>query len=200
MFTGIVQEIGKIQSIQSLKSGIALEITSGQGPFSLGESISVDGACLTVTQAHAASFWCELSPETLERTTARQYRLGSRVNLERALAVGDRLGGHWVTGHVDSVLTLSKKEVFNDFWKLTFSHLPETLRAFFVEKGSVALNGVSLTLNHVDSDGFDVMIIPHTLEKTTLQFLEPGNTVNLEVDWMSKIIVQTVERILKGKV
>lgn len=199
MFTGIVQEVGKIQSLRELRAGLALEIASLQGPFELGESISVDGVCLTVTEFTPSSFWCELSPETLKLTRARNYQADTPVNLERALAVGDRMGGHWVTGHVDTVIRLTQKEVVQEFWKLQFSDVPWQVLPFLVHKGSISLNGVSLTINQVDAQGFDVMIIPHTLEKTNLRFLREGDGVNVEVDWMSKLIVQTVERLMKGK-
>ncbi|MFM8269654.1 MAG: riboflavin synthase [Pseudomonadota bacterium] len=199
MFTGIVQELGKIKTIAPLKAGWLLEVSSQLGPFQLGESIAVDGVCLTVTKSSPEGFFCELSPETLFLTLAQKYQEGSVVNLERALSLGDRMGGHWVTGHVDKVISLTEKEVFNEFWKLGFSRVPENIGIHLVHKGSIALNGVSLTLNSVSQTSFEVMIIPHTLEKTNLKLLEVGDEVNVEVDWMSKLIVQTVERIVKGK-
>lgn len=199
MFTGIIQELGKIQSIRTLNSGLALRIDSRLAPFELGESIAVDGVCLTVTDASESGFSCELSPETLNLTLAGNYQEGSVVNLERALRLGDSLGGHWVSGHVDTVIPLTQKQIMNDFWKLTFLKVPEAILMNLVQKGSIALNGVSLTLNAVHSSGFEVMIIPHTLEKTNLKLLKEGDLVNVEVDWMSKLIVQTVDRILKGK-
>lgn len=199
MFTGIVQELGKIKSKTLLQAGLAFEVFSQMGPFELGESIAVDGVCLTVTKASSDGFTCEVSPETLALTLARHYEVGTVVNLERALSLGDRMGGHWVTGHVDTVISLTKKEVLKEFWKLEFSDVPQRVLNLLVHKGSISLNGVSLTLNSVSPNGFEVMIIPHTLEKTNLKLLEVGAAVNVEVDWMSKLIVQTVERVLKGK-
>lgn len=199
MFTGIVQELGQIKAVKPLKAGLAFEISCQMGSLELGESIAVDGVCLTVTQALPQGFACELSPETLGLTLARHYKVGSVVNLERALALGDRMGGHWVTGHVDTLIPLTKKEILKQFWKLEFSGVPDSVTNHLVHKGSIALNGVSLTLNAVSDSGFEVMIIPHTLEKTNLKLLEEGDVVNVEVDWMSKLIVQTVDRIMKGK-
>lgn len=199
MFTGIVQELGKIQSIQTVSSGLALTVQCSMAPFQLGESIAVDGVCLTVTEARNDNFSCELSPETLRLTLARHYRVGSAVNLERALKLGDALGGHWVSGHVDTVISLSKKEVLKDFWNLSFLEVPEVVLNHLVYKGSISLNGVSLTINAVHPTGFEVMIIPHTLERTNLKLLNEGDQVNVEIDWMSKLIVQTTDRILKGK-
>jgi riboflavin synthase len=199
VFTGIVQEVGQVKAIKALKAGLSLEISCQMGSLELGESIAVDGVCLTVTEAHPQAFSCELSPETLALTLANQYQVGSPVNLERALALGDRMGGHWVTGHVDTLIQLTKKEILKEFWKLEFSKVPDAVLNHLVHKGSIALNGVSLTLNAVSPLGFEVMIIPHTLEKTNLKLLEEGDSVNVEVDWMSKLIVQTVDRIMKGK-
>lgn len=199
MFTGIIEDLGRIQASKALSQGLALEIACQFENLTLGESIAVDGACLTVTQKTPQGFWCEISPETLALTLANQYQVGSWVNLERALCLGSRLGGHWVTGHVDSKAKLESKSVFDGFWKFTFSGLSENQILFLVSKGSVAVNGVSLTINAVLADGFEVMLIPHTLEKTNLKLLEPGDEVNLELDWMSKLIVQTTERFLKGK-
>jgi riboflavin synthase len=199
VFTGIVQEVAQVKAIKALKAGLSLEISCQMGSLELGESIAVDGICLTVTEAHGQAFSCELSPETLALTLANQYQVGSVVNLERALALGDRMGGHWVTGHVDTLIQLTKKEILKEFWKLEFSKVPDSVLNHLVHKGSIALNGVSLTLNAVSPSGFEVMIIPHTLEKTNLKLLEEGDSVNVEVDWMSKLIVQTVDRIMKGK-
>jgi len=199
VFTGIVQELGQVKAIKPLQAGLSLEISCQGGPFELGESIAVDGVCLTVTQAQPHGFSCELSPETLQLTLASRYKVGSVVNLERALALGDRMGGHWVTGHVDTLIQLTQKETLKEFWRLEFSNVPDSVVNHLVHKGSIALNGVSLTLNSVSPTGFEVMIIPHTLEKTNLKLLEEGDSVNVEIDWMSKLIVQTVDRIMKGK-
>jgi len=198
MFTGIIQELGKIQSIRSLSQGLSFELSCRFPHLELGESIAVDGACLTVTSLSPEGFFCDVSPETLNLTIAGRYEVGSVVNLERALRVGDRLGGHWVSGHVDQVIQLVKKEVVQDFWKLTFSGLHSEHSMSLLKKGSIALNGVSLTLNEVQGDSFQVMIIPHTLERTNLKCLEEGHPVNIEMDWMSKLVVQTVTRLKEG--
>ncbi len=199
MFTGIVEDLGRIQSIKALSQGLSLQVTCSFKNLALGESIAVDGACLTVTQISSQGFWCELSPETLSLTLASHYQVGSLVNLERALTVGSRMGGHWVTGHVDSKATLKDKEAFEGFWKFSFSKLSASQLPFLIPKGSIAVNGVSLTVNDVLENGFEVMLIPHTLEKTNLNRLHSGDEVNIEVDWMSKLIVQTTQRFLEGK-
>lgn len=198
MFTGIIQELGKIQSIKTLRQGLCFEVSCQFPELELGESIAVDGACLTVTSLSSQGFSCDVSPETLNLTIAGKYTVGSGVNLERALRVGDRLGGHWVSGHVDQVIQLAKKEIVQDFWKLTFSGLNAEHSMSLLKKGSIAVNGVSLTLNEVLAESFEVMIIPHTLERTNLKCLEVGHSVNVELDWMSKLVVQTVSRLKEG--
>jgi len=199
LFTGMIEALGRIRSQKRLGKGLALEIECGFKDLQLGESIAVDGVCLTVTEKTLQGFWCELSPETLALTIAPSYAKDSRVNLERALTLGSRLGGHWVTGHVDTQAVLKEKEPFQEFWKMSFSGLPQNFQRFLIPKGSIAVNGVSLTVNQVTPSGFEVMLIPHTLEKTNLKELEKGNGANIGVDWMSKLIVQTTEQFLKGQ-
>jgi len=196
VFTGIVQEIGIIKEIAALSTGLAFQIQTSFASLVLGESIAVDGTCLTVTDITRQGFWCELSPESLSKTIAKNYRENSQVNLERALKLGDSMGGHWVSGHVDGTVDLSQKQIFDDFWKLTFSGVESQFRGYLMEKGSVTLNGISLTINDVRDSEFDVMIIPHTLERTTLKQIKLKDCINVEFDSMAKLIVQTVERYL----
>lgn len=200
MFTGIIQHIGNIEEKRSVPGGVSLCIRSSFSSLVLGESIAVDGVCLTVTGITPDGFWCELSPETLSKTIALNYRPQNEVNLERALKIGDSVGGHWVSGHVDHTLELSGIEKKEEFWKLTFSGFDAKQRRYLVEKGSIALSGVSLTLNEVDDTSFSVMIIPHTWENTTLKNIGLKERVNVEYDSMAKLTVQTVERYLKQSV
>ena len=153
----------------------------------LGESIAVDGACLTVTAKQGRRFRVDVSPESLRRTTLGTLAKGARVNLERALRVGDRLGGHVVLGHVDGVGTLEKIEPDGD-WLLYRFRAPGALRPFLVEKGSIAVDGVSLTVFACRAGKFTVALIPHTLAKTTLGTRRPGDGVNLEADVLLKHI------------
>lgn len=198
MFTGIIQAIGNIEEKKVVPGGLALLVRSPFSSLELGESIAVDGVCLTVTKVACPGFWCELSPETLLKTIAGRYQPQQPVNLERALKVGDSLGGHWVSGHVDSAVEVSAIEKKDEFWKLTFSGFDELQRGYLVEKGSIALNGISLTLNEVSETSFSVMIIPHTWEKTTLKNIQLNHRLNVEFDAMAKLTVQTVERYLKN--
>lgn len=198
MFTGLVQEVGNIRSVHPFGKGIRLEVGCQYENLTLGESIAVDGTCLTVTEITPHGFLCDVSPETLKLTLSGTYRAGEKVNLERALCVGDRMGGHWVTGHVDGLVQVNEKRVFQDFWQITFSGLVPQLHQSLIKKGSVAVNGVSLTVNEMTPEGFEVMLVPHTLERTNLQFLNVGSRVNCETDWMGKMIVQTVSRMVEG--
>jgi riboflavin synthase len=196
VFTGIVHEVGEIKDVTSCDTGIRLGVGCDFKNLQLGESISVDGTCLTVTETTSHGFLCDISPETLNLTLSRQYQPGTRVNLERALCMGDRMGGHWVTGHVDGLVKVSEKQIYQDFWKLTFTGLRSELVQTLIKKGSISINGVSLTLNEVTETGFEVMLVPHTLERTNLKLLELGNIANCETDWMGKMIVQTVSKMV----
>ncbi len=153
----------------------------------LGDSIAVDGACLTVTSIQPQGFSVDVSSETLQRTTLGKRRAGDRVNLERALRLCDRLGGHLVSGHIDGLAVLSAREKSGEFIRLVFS-APEQLLKYIIEKGSVAIDGISLTVNTVTGRDFSVMIIPHTLEKTTLAGKGPGDQVNIENDLIGKYV------------
>ncbi|WP_300542896.1 riboflavin synthase [Maricaulis sp.] len=190
MFTGIVTARGRIRSI----SGEAVRRFEIEGPWSpesidTGASISHAGACLTVVDKGAAGeggwFAVEVSPETLRLTTLGRWREGDAVNLERALKMGDELGGHLVTGHVDGVGTVKERREEGD-WLVFTIEPPENLNKFIAGKGSITVDGVSLTVNDVTRSTFDLMIIPHTAEVTTLGGLQKGARVNLEVDLMAR--------------
>ncbi len=190
MFTGIVTAVGKIESVEP--GAVYRFWVSSSYPadsFEIGCSVAHAGACLTVVEVrgegNGAQHLVELSPETLERTTLGAWKQGAQVNLERSLKVGDELGGHIVQGHVDGVGEIVDR-IDSDGWVTFRVKAPTSLSAFIAEKGSVAVDGVSLTVNAVEGDVFDLMIIPHTAEVTTLGQLQSGNQVNLEVDVMAR--------------
>lgn len=192
MFTGLVQDVG---TVERLVPGAVTDvwIRSGFEPndFKHGESISCDGVCLTVVEWKERSFRVQAAPETLSRTTLSTWSNGTKVNLEKALKVGDRLGGHWVQGHVDGVGEVLSVGPDGGSWRLRVS-LPTALAPFFVEKGSVCIDGVSLTLTHVDASSFGVMLIPETWEKTSLSSKRPGSKVNLEADIVGKFVAKMI--------
>ncbi|MBI5446978.1 MAG: riboflavin synthase [Deltaproteobacteria bacterium] len=194
MFTGIVQDVGRFLRTQVRGAGRTIELATGLdvSDFQLGESVAVNGVCLTVTAAGRGSFEADVSPETLRRSNLGDLKAGSPVNLERALRPIDRLGGHFVLGHVDATGRLASRRTEGEFQVLTFEADAEVLR-YLVEKGSVAVDGVSLTVSACDARTFSVAAIPHTLERTNLPALAPGGRVNLEVDVLGKY----VEKLLK---
>lgn len=188
MFTGIVTHQGQVQSIDEGALQTQLWI---QTPFSdlvLGESIAVDGVCLTVAAIEQKTMRMDVSPETLRCTIASRYAVGSTVHLERALRVQDRMGGHWVTGHVDQTAVVMAREVIDTCLSLAFAGILPENRRFLVPKGSITVNGVSLTINAVTAEGFRVMLVPHTLSQTTLATLKINHTVNIEFDQLVKTI------------
>lgn len=189
MFTGLVEAKGTVAARAPRGPGARLSIACGLGPLELGESISVDGVCLTVDSFDGSRFEVDASAETLARTTLGGLRVGGEVNLERALALGARLGGHIVTGHVDGVGALVGKRAIGDAVAMTFE-LPAELARFVAEKGSITVGGVSLTVNAVSGARFDVTIIPRTLRDTTLGALEVGGKVNLEVDVLARYVAR----------
>jgi riboflavin synthase len=195
MFTGLVETVGSVERLERTPGGAVLRIRCEPlaGDLKRGESIAVDGACLTVVAARAGSFEVEISPETLRRTVIGERARGSRVNLERAVKAGDRLGGHLVQGHVDGVGTVIAIRPEGEGRRVRLLPPPAQER-YVVEKGSVALDGVSLTVAALDPEGFEVSLIPHTLAETTLGEWEVSRRVNVEVDLVAKY----VERLLQG--
>lgn len=193
VFSGMVDHVGRVQAVEKLEGVVRLWIASTFSDLQLGESISVDGACLTVTHTKGTHFQVDVSPETLRLTTAAAYATGSEVNLERALRVGDRLGGHWVTGHVDTTLTISQREDRTECCWLRLDGVHPKDRPLLSRKGSVCLNGVSLTVNEVGPAHFSVLLVPHTLERTNLSALRPGAAVNIEWDWMAKVVLEALQ-------
>jgi riboflavin synthase len=202
MFTGIVVERGRVLSdpAPSGRGGVALSVAHSHRlaeRLEIGASLAVSGVCLTVTEMETgdggARSTVELSPETLSRTTLDRLAAGSEVNLEPALRAGDALGGHWVQGHVDSTLALLSRDDHADHAVFTLE-LPAEHARYVVEKGSVALDGVSLTVARLHEDRFTVALIPHTLEVTTLGAMRAGQRVNFEID----VLAKHVERLLAG--
>ena len=195
MFTGLIEQVGTIKHLRSRGTGIELGLTSAfpRDEVALGDSIAVDGVCLTVTAFLDSGFTVDVSPESLARTALGQRRPGHRVNLERALRVGDRLGGHIVSGHVDGTGTVTAITEKTAFVQIGFTASQNILK-YIITKGSIAIDGISLTVNSCSAQGFDVMIIPHTFARTTLADRRPGDTVNLEND----IIGKYVEKLFPG--
>src|SRR5688572_11838348 len=177
MFTGLVEDVGSVVRADRRSDALVLAIKPQKIPvaeLSLGESVCHDGACLTVTDLSRETFSVLAGAETLARTTLGNLRVGKRVNLERALRVGDRLGGHWVTGHIDGTAELAVRRDMGANLVLGFRATPALLR-YIVEKGSIAIAGVSLTINAVDAESFSVAIIPHTVKETTIGDLSIGD-------------------------
>lgn len=190
MFTGLVQGIGQIESLTpGGMTEVWIRSHYPAGDFQHGESIALDGCCLTVVEHRGQSFRVQASNETLRRTTLGQWRAGTRVNLEKALRAGDRLGGHWVQGHVDGVARVLEARPDGGAWVMAFE-LPAALAPFFIEKGSVAVDGVSLTVNSLGNDRFAVALIPETRRATALGDKGVGDRVNLEADLIGKYVAR----------
>jgi riboflavin synthase len=198
VFTGIVSDIGTLVGVKDKRELRRLRISSRYPARSIaiGASIAIDGACLTAVAKGARGkgswFEVEAGAETLARTTAGRWATGKKLNLERALKMGDELGGHLVTGHVDGVATLVAREDLGDMARLRF-RAPKELARFIAPKGSVALDGISLTVNEVAGAEFKVFIIPHTLAATHWSGLKAGSEVNLEVDLVARYLVRLAE-------
>jgi len=191
MFTGIVRERGLVASLQQEPEGLRLEIDAPETASALGvgDSVSISGACLTATAVSNGRFAVTAVAETLDRTTLGRLAPEDEVNLETATRAGDPLGGHFVQGHVDAVGRIASV----DDGRVWVGAAPEILR-YCVEKGSIAVDGVSLTIAAIRDDGFEVALIPHTLEVTTLGAAEPGDEVNLEVDVLAKYVEKLIDR------
>lgn len=196
MFTGLIEVVGKLVQLDCAGSAARLAVAAAfpGDAVRLGDSIAINGVCLTVVTMEGGTFVFDVSPETLERTAFRGFKTGTPVNLERALRLSDRLGGHIVTGHVDCVATVAERREQSGNTVFTF-RLSRDAARYVVAKGSITIDGISLTVNTATDEGFSVNIIPHTAVSTTLQFRKPGDEVNIETDILGKY----VERLLTGK-
>jgi len=199
MFTGIVTDVGEVLAVQERAAGLRrLTIACACDPASIaiGASICCSGVCMTAvaagTQDGRGTFSVDAAAETLRLTTVGRWTKGTRVNLERSLKIGDELGGHLVSGHVDGLAEVAARADLTDMARLTL-RVPKSLARFIAQKGSVTLDGVSLTVNDVSGDAFSVLIIPHTLGVTTLGALKTGDGVNLEVDVMARYAARLME-------
>lgn len=195
MFTGIIEAIGTIDAVRNSGDGMRLAVTADLdlNGTRIGDSIAVNGACLTVVSLQGSRFEADVSPETVSRTTFSRCRIGQRVNLERALRLSDRLDGHIVSGHVDGTGVIDHREN-RDNAVIVTAGIPEPLSRYMIEKGSVAIDGVSLTINALLPGQVQVSLIPHTAHMTTIGFKRVGDPVNIECDLIGKY----VERLLTG--
>lgn len=195
MFTGLVEEVGVVEKLEPLDDAVRIavrapKVTANANP---GDSIAVDGVCLTVVDNAGGVFTADVMRETLDRSRLGTYEAGAPVNLERALAAGQRMGGHIVQGHVDGVAEVVSRTP-SEHWEVVRFTLPGDVRRYVVEKGSIAVNGTSLTVSAVNDGYFEVSLIPTTLRETTAGRLAPGDPVNLEVD----IVAKYVENMVRG--
>jgi len=191
MFTGIIQAVGTLRAVERRGASAWLDVACPFAKLELGESIAVEGVCLTVTRILDGAFTADASAETLARTTLGSRTAGARVNLERALALGDRMGGHIVSGHVDGVGEVARRERVESAERVVFRAPREVLR-YVAEKGSVAIDGVSLTVNAVAGETFEVMLVPFTQGATTLTERRVGDRVNLEVDVIARYVARAL--------
>ncbi len=194
MFTGIIEALGKVVSIRPFKQGYELTIDTGMDLKNdkIGDSFAVDGVCLTATTLEGSRFTATASAETVSRSTLGSLRPGAKVNIERAMTLSGRLGGHLVLGHVDCMGTVQDKGSAGESVRMSF-RFDKKFSHYIIEKGSIAIDGVSLTVNEIKGDTFEVNIIPHTARSVSLTLKTPGDRVNLEFD----VIGKYVERLLK---
>ena len=193
MFTGIIEGLGTIREIRSEDQGKRMTVDADffLEQTKIGHSICVSGACLTVISIDNKRFTVDVSPETLAKTTFKSAKIGDRVNLERALRLSDRIDGHLVSGHVDGIGTVALKQNIGNAIIVSFK-VPEFISHYMIQKGSVAVDGMSLTINHCGHDSFGVSIIPHTAKLTTIGFKKAGDLVNIETDLIGKYVERFV--------
>jgi riboflavin synthase len=202
MFTGLIESTGKLRSLSpSLdQPSAARAVIEAKLPadIQIGQSIAVNGVCLTAIELNEDYFTADISPETLERTALKTYGPGRALNIEFPVRPTTYIGGHFVLGHVDGLGHVREIQMLDEFWHVTIS-FPEELAALIVEKGSITVDGVSLTINKLLTDSFELMLVPKTLEKTTLSHLHIGDAVNIEVDVLGKYIVRYL-KLMKEKI
>ncbi|KAF0247363.1 MAG: riboflavin synthase [bacterium] len=193
MFTGIIEEVGKIQATQLHSYGGQITVLAEHitNDIKLGDSVAINGVCLTVTSFNSKSLTFDVSQETLNRTTLSYLKSGRLVNLERALRLSDRLGGHIVQGHIDATGQFLTRQQVGESFIMRFS-FPKEISHYICKKGSIAIEGISLTVANLASNWFEIAVVPHTVKMTTLNFLSSGDKVNLEVD----VVAKYVERML----
>ncbi len=193
MFTGLIEEVGEVSALTPIDAGFTLSVDTALGrDLRLGESISVNGVCLTVIETAPGRFGAEIGPETAAVTALGGLKAGSLVNLERAMAANGRFGGHMVLGHVDATGTLRAIRPEADFTWMTID-FPATLAPYLIHRGSIAVDGISLTIARLDASSFDVQIVPFTWSHTTLRRARAGDRVNLECDMVGKYVVRALE-------
>ncbi len=194
MFTGLIEDLGTLRDIRTGTDQAVLSVGTAlpMAELVLGESIAINGVCLTVTRFAEGAFSADVSPETLDCTTLGRLSAGSRVNLERALRLSDRLGGHLVTGHVDGLARIVERHQDGNAWRFRFQGDAALCRQL-VDKGSVAVDGISLTVNQVKGDSFSLAVIPHTFAMTTLQERKVGDEVNIETDLIGKYVARFLQ-------
>ena len=198
MFTGLIEEIGKIAKILTGNKSLKIKVLASKviEDIKIGDSVAINGTCLTVVELFNDGFSFDVSQETLNRTNLKNLKIGDFVNLERALKVSDRLGGHIVQGHVDTTSVITGLIPYGEHTLLKIK-LPENYKNFVIEKGSIAVDGISLTINKIENKEIYINVIPHTMESTNLQYRKVGDTVNLEFDILGKYVLQYIEN-LKG--
>jgi riboflavin synthase len=191
MFTGIIESVGSVAAVQSAGAGKRMTVHTDLdlSRTRIGDSIAVNGACLTAVALEKNRFAVDISPESLKRTTLGQLTIGQEVNLERALRLSDRIDGHLVSGHIDGIGHISSRNTDGNAIVIGFS-VPSSLSRYMIEKGSVAIDGISLTVNSVAKEAFSVSIIPHTAEMTTLKSKSAGDAVNIETDMIGKYVAK----------
>lgn len=200
MFTGIVEEIGKVKSLREKGGGLSILIEAKNilDDLKVGDSIAVNGACLTCTKLELSGFWADVSKETLGRTNLKLANVGEYLNLERALKLSDRLSGHIVLGHIDCTSRLLSIKNAGEFYVLRVE-LPKEIKKYVVFKGSICVDGISLTISGLNDSYFEIAVIPHTFENTALNFRKPAYKLNIEVDYFSKYIEKYMKNFLEVK-
>jgi riboflavin synthase len=197
MFTGIIESVCRVVSTGRQGGGMRLEIDLGQA-VKLGESVAVNGVCLTVCSSKGNSAQFDVSGETLTKTTIGNLKTGSLVNIERAMSANDRFGGHFVQGHIDANGKIKKIERQGDFWRFVFEG-PKDILDYIIAKGSIAIDGVSLTVADIENNNFSTAIIPATFENTIFKNYRLGDSVNIETDIICRIVKKQLEKILPDK-
>ena len=193
MFTGLVEDVGKVKNIKISSKGGTLEVITSLKEIKVGDSVAVNGVCLTVTKVEDSIISFDLSPETLRRSNLSKASVGDLINLERAIKVGDRLGGHILLGHVDFTSRIESFRSVGDHYELKI-YIPDEWILYFVEKGSVGIDGISLTVNTVEGNLISLNIIPHTYQNTNLKGRKEGDHVNIEVDILGKYVINYLSK------